>query len=219
MGGFVKDLTGQRFGRYVVVRRLANDSRRQTRWLCRCDCGVSKEVLGASLRTGKTRSCGCFRDEFRKTHGSMKGGHASEFAVWRNMKQRVRNPKNPSYKNYGGRGITLCDRWETFENFIADMGHRPSPEHSIERIDNNRGYYPENCKWATTFEQSWNRRSNRILEYKGETKCLAEWALEKGIHVQTIVTRLRSGYTVEESLEMPPRMCGNRVTNLRKANA
>ncbi len=135
------------------------------------------------------------------------------------MSERTSNPNDPGYKHYGGRGITVCDRWKSFENFLEDMGRKPTPKHSIDRIDNEQGYYKENCRWATRIEQARNTRRNRFLLHQGEERCIAEWAVVKGINVKTIIKRLQSGYTVEEALETPPKMCGGRVANLKKAIA
>ena len=112
------------------------------------------------------------------------------------------------YKNYRGRGITVCDRWKTFENFLEDMGLKPTPKHTIERVDNNKGYCPENCKWATMKEQGQNTRRNVYLTYKGETKCVAEWTRIKGFRLGMLLARIRRGYTVEEAFEKPIRNWG-----------
>lgn len=154
----MKDMKGMRFERLVVVER-AGTRYEQAVWLCVCDCKTEVKVLGQSLREGRTKSCGCLRAEVNINHGKHK---TSEYQIWLTMRQRCTNPNHNGYENYGGRGISVCERWNDFTNFYADMGKRPSPKHSIDRKDNNKGYYPENCKWSTQSEQNRNQRlSNR----------------------------------------------------------
>lgn len=155
------DLTGKRFGRLVVTSfsetRLYGGHKRRF-WNCVCDCGSSIEVLGLSLPSGNTKSCGCFKDDKQLKHGM---SNSPEYRIWAGMWQRCSNPDNDRYVDYGGRGITVCDRWQSFDLFYLDMGHRPSSEYSIDRIDNERGYAPSNCKWSTRSEQQNNKRPPR----------------------------------------------------------
>lgn len=155
------DLTGQRFGRLTVTSfseaRMYGAHKRRF-WNCLCDCGAIVEVLGLALPSGNTKSCGCFRDDKKATHRMSK---SPEYRTWSGMWQRCSNPENVRYMDYGGRGITICDRWKSFDAFFADMGSRPSPDHSIDRIENDQGYEPGNCKWSTRSEQQNNKRAPR----------------------------------------------------------
>jgi hypothetical protein len=203
------DLTGQRYGRLVVLEPIKKtpQKRRGFRkyWLCRCDCGNEKYVEHGHLRSGDTRSCGCLRREVsaarQRTHGY---SHTRTHNIWQSMRQRCNNANAPAHSDYGGRGIQICDRWvNSFENFLADMGECPSDSHTIDRIDNNKGYSPENCRWATMKEQTRNTRRNRILEFDGKSLCLQEWAEITGLKRTTIAERINRGWTVEEALTTP----------------
>lgn len=164
------NLKGQRFGRWTVLKRTSS-RRWGSYWVCICDCGTRKEVSQGSLRRGDTRSCGCLRVEVVRalfqTHGH---GHpiSPEYRAWRNMINRCERPATKEFKDYGARGIRVCPRWRSsFENFLADIGLRPSPNHSLDRVDNDGNYEPGNCRWATRLEQQHNKRraySRPVLE-------------------------------------------------------
>jgi len=158
--GQLIDLTGKIFGRLKV---LSIDSRKNKLifWLCECECGNKKSIPGQPLKEGKTRSCGCFKKEEdirRNIKHNM--SLSSEYGIWRAMVQRCTNKKDKSYKNYGGRGIIVCERWLIFDNFYEDMGNRPS-NWSIDRIDNNKGYSKDNCKWVNRSDQQLNKRRSK----------------------------------------------------------
>jgi len=165
-------------------------------------------MRGPSLlkKTDPSRSCGCLARQAAKTHGMVR---APEYGVWRNMYQRCTNPNNPQYHNYGGRGIKVCQRWrESFENFYADMGPRPSSQHSIDRINTNGDYTPSNCRWATPVQQSNNKNDNRLITYRGQTRTLSEWARLTGISKSSLSWRLNNGWTVEDALTIGPDYSG-----------
>lgn len=175
--------------------------------ICRCQCGNVKPIRAASITTGIVRSCGCIHNErarglaviYKTTHGK---SSYPEYESWKGIKQRCLNPKNQAYSRYGGRGITICDRWiNSFEHFYADLGPRPSLKHSLERIDNNKGYEPGNCKWATKGEQARNKRSNRWFTVDGITLCVSDWAVKHGLKRRTLEARLARGLTIQEALK------------------
>lgn len=185
------DLTGQKFGRLVVIKRINNDNCGRHRWLCRCDCKGKNEVIvrGDSLKSINTKSCGCLQIEKVTRHG-----HSNDkiYIVWKQMIQRCTNPNNKHWKDYGYREITVCDRWlgeNGFIHFLEDIGEAP-PGLTIERKKNNLGYCKENCKWATKKEQMRNTRDNLRIIHNGKTRLLIEWSEETGIPYGTLYTRI-----------------------------
>jgi hypothetical protein len=189
------DMTGARVGRWTVESLVPGSSPR--RWLCRCDCGSEKELSGTMLRAGVSQSCGCLRTELLTKHGRNRkpGGvrdRSPAYVRWSAMLQRCENQNNRAYVNYGGRGIAVCDQWHDFRAFLADMGE-PPVNSTLDRIDNDRGYEPGNCRWASRKDQQRNRRNNRVITLDGEARCLTDWAEARGLNVSTVRYRLRAG--------------------------
>ena len=173
--GTLIDLTGQKFGRLIAIEKTDRRSGKGSIvWKCKCDCGKETFVSSSSLRSGNTQSCGCLNKELVTTHG-MK--NTSEYRSWQSMKDRCYNPNYNQFKDYGGRGIIVCDRWkDSFENFFSDMGPKPSNKHSIDRIDNDGNYELGNCKWSTAREQVRNRRHQRdvkLIDPEGQEYLIA----------------------------------------------
>lgn len=205
------DEAGKAYGRLTVIECAGRDSKSRLLWRCYCDpklggCGNETIVRGVYLRRGETRSCGCLERDNRLT-SSVTHGHtvarerSPEYWTWIAMKARCLIESATGYKDYGGRGIRICERWvDSFAVFLADMGPKTSPKHSIERIDNNKGYEPGNCRWATRKEQNRNTRNNRMLTHEGVTMCLVDWANKTGINRTTIASRLKSGWSVKDAL-------------------
>ena len=195
------DLTGMNFGRLTVLSMLGCDKRKHFSWLCRCECGNTKKVLGRCLREGITRSCGCLRVESQnKSHVTHGMRNTPVYMVWRNMRGRCLNKNHKAYDDYGGRGIGISKEWEKFEVFFAEMGDRPSSKHTLERRDNMSGYSRENCYWATMLEQGRNKRNNRIIEFAGIRLCLSQWAEKLGLTKNTIQARLRKRLAIKHVL-------------------
>lgn len=194
-----RDLTGAVFGRLTVLE-FAEIKKGKSYWRCRCECGAERRVTASSLGCGETTSCGCFkRDQSRAmftTHG--KSG-SRVLAAWSNMIRRCENPRCRSYPDYGGRGIQVCESWKNFDAFYADMGDPPAGL-TLERVDNNQGYSPENCIWASRSIQTRNTRRNRVLTHNGKTQCLQDWANELGLGYETIWYRLDRGWSVARAL-------------------
>lgn len=195
------DRTGLRYSNLTVVRETERrSSSGAVFWLCECDCGNQIEVSGSNLASGNTKACGCLRT----THG-LTG--APEHQAWKHIWDRCHNVNSSGYHKYGARGIYVCPEWGTFEQFYADMGPRPGVEYSIERIDNDGPYSPENCRWATVKEQNNNRRSTRWVEAFGETLSLANavgrWGTPLGLSYSVVQARMNRGMSAESALTTP----------------
>lgn len=198
------DLVGKTYGRLQVLSRLANTNTGQTQWLCLCTCGNTTEVSGVSLTKGGTKSCGCLRvDTIRKirlTHGD---SGSPEHITWGNMIQRCTNSKAPEFKFYGGKGVLVCGRWRKYENFLEDMGRKPSKDHSIDRKEVTGDYCKDNCRWATKLDQASNKSNNRIITYHKISKSHAQWEDEYGLPKGVISRRLKDGWSVSKALNTP----------------
>jgi len=206
MGAFV-DITGQRYGRLVAQERVgANAGNGNVTWRCICDCGREVVTSGTSLRKGATKSCGCLKLEVAAKVNARHGGWGSpEYSCWHRMRQRCENPNNSGYPDYGARGISVSPHWQKFENFLADMGSRPSTSHSIGRLDNDRGYEPGNCARQTCAEQARNTRRTRNYTLNGETLCLTDWAHRLSVDPKTLYHRIEiSGWPIERALTTAP---------------
>ena len=207
MGKFI-DLTGQKFNRLIVIKRVENSNHGKVRWLCQCSCGQQTIVKGNNLKNGHTRSCGCLNKEILTKHGHASYHKSKTYIIWDNIKQRCNNSNDRGYKNYGGRGIKMCEAWQNFENFLKDMGSKPEGM-SIDRIDNNGDYCPENCKWSTTKEQIRNRRNTLLITINNITKALGEWCEIYQKPYNRTWVRLYNNWTPEEALELVPRRKSN----------
>ena len=204
--GKLKDLTGQKFGRWTVVSRAPNGPKSHAFWNCRCECGTERSVCHSSLVAGTSKSCGCLTLEVlhkRATHGHTAGDKPTRaFTTWANIISRCTNHGASNYQYYGGSGITVCDRWRSFKDFLNDMGEPPEGL-SIERINNSLGYSPENCRWATHTEQCNNRRNSRFISYNGITHTLSEWSRITGINRDTLKRRAKLKWPPEKMLFHP----------------
>lgn len=199
------NLRFRQFGRWTVIGE-SNRTKRDSRYvLCRCECGTVRPVQRGSLLCGDSTSCGCYRKEFNTTHGhNRKGKTTRTYWSWYHMKERCTNSNHQQYRDYGGRGIQVCDRWQDFENFLTDMGERPENT-SLDRIDGNGHYDPTNCRWATKIEQANNTRDNRRLVYGGISMTIAQAARRFDMPYQTLWARHRAGWLSSRIIETPVR--------------
>lgn len=206
------DLAGKKFGRLTVIKyagkrnvpdRTKRNGAVNLYWLCQCDCGKSCIVTRAVLTKGSTKSCGCLNIDTivarNTTHGMI--GTLTHNS-WRAMMDRCYKPKSASYHNYGARGIRVYEQWHVFEKFLADMGERPTANHSLERTNNDKDYSPDNCKWATKKQQARNTKRNVVVEYQGQEYIFADLALLVGIPYGTLRSRIECGKTIDEAIAM-----------------
>lgn len=193
------EIIGKKFGRLIVISETRSPDRRGRFYICLCDCGNRTSVYAGHLKNGGTKSCGCTRNGINATHGMSR---TAEYRAWENARSRCRNPKNMKFPIYGGRGIQFCERWaKSFENFLNDMGRKPSKHHSLDRKDSDGNYEPGNCRWATTAQQNNNRPNyNRTVEVNGIRMTVAEAARLTGIPHGTICSRIDRGWPNEDVL-------------------
>lgn len=207
------DLTGLRFGKLVVLKENGKNLKRNVvLWECVCDCGNICTVAGIDMKRKLTTSCGCMSSrkiagERNKTHG-MAG--TPLYGVWRSMRDRCKNPNNKSYKDYGGRGISVCEKWLTFEGFYEDMGNSYAKGLTIERVDSSKGYNNDNCTWIPKSQQTLNRRNNCYFTYNGETLPLQTLCKKNNVTYSMVKKRITLGWSIERALETP----SNRKTTI-----
>lgn len=204
-----KDISDKRFGRLIAIKVIGREEvSRCVLWECECDCGKKTIVRSSSLLSGSTKSCGCLQKdraaEYNKNNAIHGKCETKLYKSWAHMKERCLNPNCKSYKNYGARGITICEDWLEFENFnqwAINNGYKKGL--TIDRIDNNGDYKPSNCRWVNRKKQNNNRRDNVILEFNGKKKTLAQWAEELNINYSTLHSRIYTGWSVEKALTQP----------------
>ncbi len=202
------DISGKRFGRLVVLHRVDSPKfhmKKITYFLCKCDCGNNIITRSSAIQSNHTKSCGCYKSDIKRqqckniwtTHGMTQ---SKTYKTWAGIKRRCNNKNDKRYPDYGGRGIKVCSRWNRFENFLIDMGEKPTPNYSIERIDNNKGYNKNNCVWIPQNEQGNNKRNNVIFEFNGQIKTLAHWSKYLNINIGTLRNRiLRQKWPIEKA--------------------
>ena len=205
MRTFPKIQVGDKFGRLTVTNLNSDIVKNNIKHECVCECGTIKNIRGDYLKNGNTVSCGCFRKKFNfdTINKNKNENEYLEYKAFQSMKQRCLNPNNKSYKNYGGRGIKICERWmerNGFNNFIEDMGHKPSAKHSIDRMNNDEDYSPENCRWTTQAEQMRNTSKTLNITFRNKTQCLKDWCQELNINYHKAHDRFKAGNSIEDIL-------------------
>ena len=213
-----KDLTGKRFGRWLVLGEGEHKyygNHRILHWKCECNCGTVRDVIGSKLTRGDSKSCGCLFQEllksgvFTKKHGMW---NTRIWNIWNAMLGRCKYPSNASYQYYGGRGIKVCERWQKFENFYEDMESTYKDGLTIDRKDNDGDYEPGNCRWLTYKEQMRNRDDNHNITFNGKTMCLLDWTKKLGFKKNVLSMRLQKGWSIEKALTTPARKNRNGLT-------
>lgn len=208
--GSLRNLVGEKFGRLQVTERYSQEGKGKVKWLCKCECGGTAIAQSAHLLDGRRVSCGCAKEagnqikRKKPIHGHCVNGKNSRvYKIWQGMITRCSNKNNAAYKNYGARGISVCERWKDFELFLNDMGE-PIYSQSLDRIDVNGNYEPYNCRWATSAEQARNKRDNHLITFCGVTKTLIEWSEEYDIDKSTLWSRIvKCKWPIEKALKAP----------------
>lgn len=212
------DITGEKYNKLTALREAGRNTSGKIQWECECECGNIIVAVASHLRSGNTKSCGCLqREKARKRFLSHGDAKTPFYKVWNNIMSRCHNENSVNYAYYGGRGIAVCERWHTYENFKEDMlesylKHKEENHNtSLERIDVDKGYSPCNCKWVTMTEQGSNRRRNKMITFNGVTKTLAEWSHETGLDWTTIRSRIeRYDWSIEKALTTKPKKTGRK---------
>jgi hypothetical protein len=204
--GIVDRLIGKQFGHLTVVDRAGN-SGKFAAWLCRCVCGSEVVVGGNKLRGGRRKACGVnghrWKSQQVRAQGGMTTQFPSEYQSWLNMFARCTDPESKNFKNYGARGITICDRWNEFKNFMLDMGRKPHPRHTIERDDVNGNYEPANCRWIARKDQGRNKRNSVFVTYQGKRLLLIDLVEDLGLSRSIVYGRLKAGWTLAQAIALP----------------
>jgi hypothetical protein len=203
----MKDITGMTFNRWTVLHIDKEWEKKDKRWICKCECGTIKPVFAMVLKSGNSTSCGCARSEMAKIRATTHGmTNSREQRTWNSMIQRCTNVNHVAFHNYGGRGITICPEWRNdFMSFFKDMGARPEGK-SIDRIDNEKGYFKDNCKWSTEVEQKNNRQDNHLINWEGEIYTLSSLARKHGLTYNILHKRITAGKSLDVALKMPIRV-------------
>lgn len=201
--GVFKNIVGKKFN-YLTVLKLLDKTDRGFWWLCRCDCGKEVRVLGSNIIRGHNKSCGCYKikinSEIHRKHYMI---DTRIYKTWSGMKNRCLNPKNQAYKDYGERGITVCDKWLDFQGFYEDMKDNYSDNLTIDRIDNNKGYFKSNCRWATKLEQANNVRDNHIITVDNVTDTVANICRLHHVNYNRVIDRISHGWDASRAIKEP----------------
>lgn len=206
----IQDISGKTYNRWSVIG-FSRTFKNHSYWVCRCDCGIIRVVERYQITSGRSKSCGCLRNELYGTHNKKHNlSYNAAYFCWHGMISRCYNEQDPSFERYGGRGITVCDRWHfgktgryALECFIEDMGERPSPEHTLDRIDNKGNYEPKNVRWATKEQQANNRSCVNLIAYDGKEMSIAQWAKFLNINSHLIRDRMRRGWDFSSAINIP----------------